>query len=215
MIAFDRHAPLHGGLVARNGRGDRDGPFAEPIDPAAVAEAHLERRRHGQQPPSALRFHEHAQSAAAGDVVGVARDGQQLVKGRVADGELRAENAVHPAGRAQDRLVGQHRLAAAHEGAVTARDDALLVAQDDMTATGSSRSEKGQEPAVDPFDMRAPAVARPYRVLVEVVGDGGRRIVQQAARRQGKRDFSAAPNLWPADSTLSTSCKSASLDAAG
>src|SRR5271166_4627015 len=58
-----------------------------------------------------------------------------------------------------------------------------------MTAMRSSRSKERQNLAVDPFDMRAPAVARSYRLLVEGVGYGGRRNVQQTARREGQRDF--------------------------
>ena len=185
FVAFDGHAPLHGRFVARNGCQDRHDAFAQPIDPATIAEAHLEGRRHGQQPPSALRLHEHAQSTGAGDIVGIARDGKELVEGRVADGELCAEHAVHPAGRGQNGRVGQHLVAAAQNGAVAARHDALLVAQDDMAAIGPSRTEKRQQLSVDAFHMRAPAVARSDRFLVEAVGDGGWRIVQQAMGRRG------------------------------
>ena len=41
-VAFDCHAPLHGGFIAGNGGGDRDGAFAQPVDPATVVEPHLE-----------------------------------------------------------------------------------------------------------------------------------------------------------------------------
>ena len=140
-----RDAPLHGGLVAGNGRRDRDGSLAQPIDPAAVAEPHLEGGRDGQQPPSVLRLHQHAQSAGAGDVVGIARDGEELVERCVADGELRAEHAMHPCRRAQNCLVRQHLLAAAHERTVAPRDDALLLAQDDVAAVRSSRNKERQK----------------------------------------------------------------------
>ena len=97
------------------------------------------------------------------------------------------------AGRAQNCLVGQHLLAAAQQGAMAARHDALLVAQHDMTLMRSSRSKEGQKLAVNPLDMRPLAVARSYRFLVEGVGDGGWRVVQQTACREGKRDFARRP----------------------
>ena len=185
-------APLHGGFVARDGRGDRDGSLAQPVNPAAIVEAHLEGGRHGQQPPSVLRLHQHPQPAGAGDVVGIAGDGKELVERRIADGELRAEHAVHPRSRAQNRLVRQHLLAAAHQGAVAARYDALLLAQDDMAAVRSSRHEEGQKLAVDPFDMDAPAVARADRLLVERLRDGGSGVVQQTSRRGRQGDIARA-----------------------
>ena len=77
---FDDNAPLHGRLVARNHCGDRDGSLAQLIDPATIAEAHLESGRDGQQPPSALRLDQHAHPARAGDVVGIAGDGKELVE---------------------------------------------------------------------------------------------------------------------------------------
>ena len=194
-LAVNADAPLHRGLVARNDRGDDDGSVGERIDPAAIAEADLERGRNAQQPPPTPCVHEHAQPAVADDVVGIARDGEELVKRRVADGELRAEHAVHPSGGAQGRFVGQHRLAAAQQGAVTAHDEALLVAQDDMAAMGLPGDEEGQKPAVDPLDVRAPDVARLERRLVEGLGDEARRVLHEAARRGGRSDLSRRPRL--------------------
>ena len=78
---------------------------------------------------------------------------------------------------------------------MAARHDALLVAQHDMTAMRSSRSEERQKLAVDPFDMRPLAVARSNRFLVKGVGDDGWRVVQQTARRERKGDFARPPIL--------------------
>ncbi len=139
---FDGDAPLHRRLVAGDGRGDRHRPPAQAIDPAAIAEAHLESGRHGQQSPSVSGLDEHAQAARAGDVVGIARDGKQLVEGRVADRELRPEHPMHPCGGAQNRLVGQDRLPAANERAVAPRHDALLLAQDNVAAVSPPRNEE-------------------------------------------------------------------------
>ena len=101
---------------------------------------------------------------------------------------------IHPVAH-NDRLVRQHLLAAADERAMATRDDPLLVAQDDMTAVRSPRREERQEPAVDLLDMRAPAVAHPDRLLVERLGDGGRRVVQKTARRDRQDDFARRPVL--------------------
>ena len=115
------------------------------------------------------------------------------MEGRIADGELRAEDAMHPCGRAQNCLIKQHFLAAARQGAMAARHDALLVAQYDMTAVGSPGSEERQKAAVNPLDMGPLAVARSYVFLVEGVGHSGFRVVQQAACREGKGDFARRP----------------------
>ena len=104
----------------------------------------------------------------------------------VADGELRPEHAVHPCGRAKNSLVGQQRLSAANEGAVAARNDPLLVAQDDMAAVRSPRNKEGEKLAVDPLDMSAPPVKRLYRFIVERLGDGGQGFVEQTSRRLGQ-----------------------------
>ena len=104
---------------------------------------------------------------------------------RIADSQLRAEHAVHPCGRAQNRLVWQQLLAAANKGAVAARHDVLLVAQDDVAAVRSSRNKERQKLAVGPLDMRAPAVARFYRFVVERLGDGGTGVMKQTSRRRG------------------------------
>ena len=96
-------------------------------------EAHLEGRRHGQQTAIRLRLHEHAQSTGAGDIVGIARDGKELVEGRVADGELRAEDAV-PSMRSRTQLPASGSISWPLRGKAPWRraHDALLVAQHDM-----------------------------------------------------------------------------------
>ena len=99
---------------------------------------------------------------------------------------------------------------------MAARDDAFLVAQDDVAAVRSPRREERQRLAVDAFDMRAPAVARPDRLLVERLGDGGWRVVQQdCAAGLRKGDLARRPVLAAARSTASIRLRSASLDAAG
>ena len=50
--ALDRDAPLHRRVVARGDGPHGDGAVVEPVDPAAVAEPHLEGRGHGEQPPA-------------------------------------------------------------------------------------------------------------------------------------------------------------------
>ena len=65
-LAFNRYSPLHRGLVTGDGRGNYYGPFAKPIYPAAVAQAHLEGGRYGQEPPSLLCFDQHPKPAARG-----------------------------------------------------------------------------------------------------------------------------------------------------
>ena len=120
-LAFNGHAPLHRGLVAGGERRDQNCPLPQPIDPAAIVETDLEGGRHSQQPPAVLHLYEHPQPAAAGDVVGIARDGKELVEGRVADSELRAEDAVHPACRAEEIVAGSIDVAAAQQGAMAAR----------------------------------------------------------------------------------------------
>jgi len=117
------------------------------------------------------------------------------VEGRIPDSELRAEDAVHPCGRAQNCFVGQHFLAAARQSAMAARHDALLVAQYDMAAVGPPGSKERQESAVTPLDTDPLAVARSYFFLVEGVGDGGFGVVQQTARREGKGDFERRPTF--------------------
>ena len=68
---------------------------------------------------------------------------------------------------------------------VAPRHDALLVAQDDVAAVRSSRNKERQKLAVVAFDMRAPAVARFYRLIVERLRDGGAGVMQQTSRRGG------------------------------
>ena len=58
--ALDGDAPLHRRIVARSHRAHRDGAFLQAVDPAAVAEAHLEGRRlrrgAASRPPVSIRI---------------------------------------------------------------------------------------------------------------------------------------------------------------
>src|SRR5262252_7313046 len=47
QFAFDRDAPMHCGFVAGREGADGDYAIGERVDPAAVAQAHLEQRRNG------------------------------------------------------------------------------------------------------------------------------------------------------------------------
>ena len=58
---------------------------------------------------------------------------------------------MHPAGRAHRRLVEQHALAGAQDGAVAARERPLLVAQHDVAVVRAVRHEERDEPAVPPL----------------------------------------------------------------
>ena len=66
------------------------------VEPAAIVQAHLEGGGHGEQPPAPVQFRKYPQTAGPRNIVGIARDGKELVEGRVADGELSAEHPVHP-----------------------------------------------------------------------------------------------------------------------
>ena len=118
------------------------------IDPAAIGKAHLERRWNGQQPPAVAHVDQHAQTARARDVVRVARDGKELVKRCVSDGQLRGEHAMHPACGAKRRLVWQHGLARPQKRAVAARHEPLLVPEHDVAVVRRIGREEGKEPFV-------------------------------------------------------------------
>ena len=89
------------------------------------------------RPRGAVDLRKDAESAAARQVVRIARDGEELVEGGVADRESRAEHALHRAGRAEGRVARAHVSAAAQDLPVPPPDDALLVAQDDVAVVGS------------------------------------------------------------------------------
>src|SRR5262245_40873861 len=89
--SVDRDLPLQCRIIAGCDSMDADRAVVAAVKPAAVVEADLEGRRYGQQPPAAAGIDEDAQAARAGDVVGVARDREELVEGRVADRQLSPE----------------------------------------------------------------------------------------------------------------------------
>ena len=78
---------------------------------------------------------------------------------------------------------------------MTARHDALLVAQDDVAAVRPSRNEERQEPALGAFDMGATAVPCFYRLLVERFCDHGKRAMKQASPRGGQSNIARRPVL--------------------
>ena len=104
---------------------------------------------------------------------------------RIADGQLRAEHAVHPCGRAQNCLVWQQLLTTANKRTVAPGDNVLLVAQDDVAAVRSSRNKERQKLVAGPLDMRAPAVTRLYRLVVKRFHDGGTGVMKQTSRWRG------------------------------
>ena len=65
------------------------------------------------------------------------------------------------------------------------RHDVLLVAQDDVAAVRSSRNEERQKLVAGSFDMRAPAVSRSDRFIVERLRDGGAGVMKQTSRWGG------------------------------
>jgi hypothetical protein len=76
---------------------------------------------------------------------------------------------------------------------VAARDPALFVAQHDVPVEGACRREERQRVAVDPFDLRAAAIALTDRRLVQPFCDGDRRLVEDGARRRGEGDVALPP----------------------
>ena len=150
--ALDGDSPLQRWVVSGGGGVHRDEALVDIVEPAAVAEAHLERRRHCQQPPAVAAIDQRTQAARPHDVVGIARNREELVEGRVADRQLRAEHPMHPARDTQRRVVGQHGLAGAQQRAVTARHHPLLVTQHDVAVVRRDGGEEGQQfPGHPPF----------------------------------------------------------------
>ncbi len=76
---------------------------------------------------------------------------------------------------------------------MAARDPALLVAQHDVAAVAARRREQRQRLAVDPFDQPAAAIARADSPIVQTVGDGDRRFMDDGAGRRGEDDLALPP----------------------
>ena len=191
-FALDGDAPLHRGLVAADGRGDRDRPMAAS-DRSSGNRSGPSRRRTARSAAAIRRrgLDEDAQSARARDVVGIARDGKELVEGRVADRELRAEHAVHPRGGAQDRLVGQPSPAPLRNERAMARAARRAPCRagrrGDLSASVGHEERQELRPSTR-FDMRAPAVTRPDLLLVRALRRSRRRVMRAgfAAGRTGR-----------------------------
>src|SRR6187431_1356807 len=132
---------------------DRDFAVVEPVDPAAVAEPHLESRGNRQQPPGAVDLDQDSEAACPCNIVGVPRDRKELVERGVAYRELSGEDAMHPRRRAQYVACGKHGLAASKQCAVAARDAPLFPAEHDMAVERPIRSEEGEGPPVHPLLM--------------------------------------------------------------
>src|ERR1700722_4406271 len=100
---------------------------------------------------------------------------------------------MHPCGRAQNRLVWQQLVTTAHERTVAPGHDVLFVAQDDVAAVRSSRNEEGQRLIAGSFDMRASAVSRSDRFIIERLSDGGAGGMKQTSRWGGEGDIAPRP----------------------
>ncbi len=182
--AVDGDADPERGVVAGGEDADGDGAVGEAIDPAAVGEADLEGRGLGEQAPAVplARVDEQAQAAGAGDVVGIARGGEEAVEGGVADREQRGEDAVHPGGRAEGGLVEEHALPAAQDGPMAAGEGALLVAEDDVAGVRALGDEEGEQAAAVALLVAALGIEGGG-----VEGEAGerRRVLEEAPRRGG------------------------------
>ncbi len=64
---------------------------------------------------------------------------------------------------------------------MASRHDVLLVAQDDVAAVRPSRDKERQKLVARFFDMRAPAVSRSNRFIIERLSDGGTGVMQQTS----------------------------------
>ncbi len=184
-----RDLPEQDRLGARRDRLHGDPAIGQLIDPAAIAEADLEGRRHRQQLPARTDIRQDAQAVAADDVVGIARDREQLVERGVAQGQLGREHAVHPAGDAHRGLVQQHALAGPQNGAVAAADPALLGGQHDMPIVLAIRHEERPELPLALLLQRARRIELGQHRSLEVLGRQCWRALEQAVpgRRQGDR----------------------------
>ncbi len=142
------------------------------------------------KPPAFANVDQHAKAARARDVVGIARDREELVERCVADGELGGENAMHPGCRAERRLIRQHRVPRAQDRAMAARRDALLVAQDDVAVMRRIGREEGQNSAARPLLKRRSRVALGDLLLGQKSRrfGGQARICTRLRTRRGERD---------------------------
>ena len=128
-LALNLDRALQRGVITGRYDMHADGATCVTVLPAAIAEPHFEARWQREKFPRPIDFREHAKPAGAGNIVGIARDGKKLVKRRVADGELRCENAMHPACRAKNGIARQEVLTAADDGSVAPSHHAVFLAQ--------------------------------------------------------------------------------------
>ena len=193
-VALDVDPPLHRRLFAGDDRRDSDRPGAEAIDPATIVEADLEERGHAERAPTLASVDQYPQSAGAIAIVGIARDGKQLMERRVADGELGGEHAVHPCGRAERRsrrAAYRRRCAVARRGGGRRRAPCRAARHGGCNVSPGAKNDS--KPPFAPLDMRATRVVRGDRRLVEGFGDQRGRVLQQAARRRRERDRARRP----------------------
>ena len=191
--AFGGDAPLQRGLPARNARRDGDGPLSQSIEPAAVAKAHFERRRHGEPPPSVGPNDEDSEAVPAHDVVGVARNGKELVKRRVADVSWAAKT---PCIQAVAHKVSSVGSISAPLRSIAPWRRAIERSLSRNTTWRLWPPAGVKNDSVSPprrLDMRAAAIARADRPIVQPIGDGDRRFMDERARRRGEDDLALPP----------------------
>src|SRR5262249_2862984 len=107
------------------------------------------------QLPTATHIDHDPQTIRAGNVVWVARNGKELMKRSVADGQLGGEDAMHPAGGAKRGFIGKHRLPGSQKRAVAARHHALLGLQHDVAIMGFARDKERAKQAARTLFVRS------------------------------------------------------------
>ena len=132
------------------------------VDPARAVRAHLQRRREAQQLVAPIGPHEDPLAAGLQRVERMARDAEELVEGRVADGHLGGEDADHPGGD-RERVVTREQVpAGAHDVPGRPLRDQLLRAQHHVLLVAV---EEGQQLPVTPLHV-APVRTEPALELV-------------------------------------------------
>ena len=122
---------------------------------------------------------------------------------------------MHPAGRAQGRLVEQHSLPGAQDGAVAPRHGELLVAQHDVPVVRAVGHEEGGEAPVEPLLVLPLRVARVDRRRVERLRRSCRRVLQDASHRRARAPPAPPRNRCAASTAVSILARSASPEGSG
>ncbi len=192
-LALNRDFPLHRGILSGCASVNGDGAAIGAIDPAAIAEAHLEHGWQGKKPPIARNFREDAQAACPHDIESVARDGKELVQ-RVA-AQLRGEYAMHPARHGKRVLIRQKALPGSKDGAVPAFHEPVFIAEYRVPVQRAVFHEIGEELPIPPFLMPSGLVQLPR----SAVADERRRVLHNApcGRRERHIDRSERTQRRP------------------